>query len=290
MAEGGSGTPRGSAGPLPRHVTTPLLSLVTEQALEEDYRRAAERRADAGVRPGPSRRAGVPALAAVAVLGLLLAVAAVETSADRGAREQGRASLVAEARSRRDLLADQQTRLAELRDANLAESAALTDLAERQESVDDRLRRLRTITGYGAVRGPGIRVDVDEPPGGDPADDMTLLLDGLWNAGAEGIAVDGRRITALTRVASTGPAVSLDGRSLVPPYELDVVGDPDTLQARFAESSSGAAFTALADTLLFGFEITGVEEVELPAATAPSGLTARPLLAPDDDLPERSGS
>ncbi len=119
---------------------------------------------------------------------------------------------------------------------------------------------------------------------------MTCCSTGCGNAGAEGIAVDGRRINALTRVASTGPAVSLDGRSLVPPYELDVVGDPDTLQARFAESSSGAAFTALAEPCCSTSRSPEVEEVELPAATAPSGLTARPLLAPDDDLPERSGS
>ena len=40
--------------PLPEHVTTPLLSLITQQALEEDYRSVAERRArEGGARPEP---------------------------------------------------------------------------------------------------------------------------------------------------------------------------------------------------------------------------------------------
>ncbi|WP_299054688.1 DUF881 domain-containing protein [uncultured Nocardioides sp.] len=298
-------SPTRQPAPLPAHVTTPLLALITAQALDEDYAVAARRRADARhseptqpdqpTQPGhatPStppgrRRAGLPALAAVAVLGLLITVTAVETDRDRGAQESDRASLVAEAEQRRDGLGDAQARLAELRDANVAESATLADLTDRQESSDARLARLRAVTGYGAVTGPGVRLTFDDPPDGDPADDMTQVLDGLWNAGAEAIAINGRRVATLTRVASTGPAVSLDGRSLDPPYVVEAVGDPQTMPARFAESSSGSEFNLLAEALVFDVELVTVDDLELPAATLPPGLD---LGVDEPELPERSTS
>lgn len=302
--------PTRQPAPLPAHVTTPLLALITAQALDEDYAVAARRRAAEDARPtqadpsepgepgDPSeastprtaparRRAGLPALAAVAVLGLLITVAAVETDRGRGAQESDRASLVAEAEQRRDGLGDAQARLAELRDANVAESATLADLTDRQESSDARLARLRAVTGYGAVTGPGVRLTFDDPPDGDPADDMTQVLDGLWNAGAEAIAINGRRVATLTRVASTGPAVSLDGRSLDPPYVVEAIGDPQTMPARFAESSSGSEFNLLAEALVFDVELVTVDDLELPAATLPPGLD---LGVDEAELPERSTS
>jgi len=277
-------TTRGRTTPatatLPRHVTTPLLALVTEQALDEDYAIAARRRAeqdhaDDATTPA-RRRVGPPALAAAAVLGLLIAVAAVETDRDQGARESGRASLVAEAGQRRDDLGRAQERLAELRDANVADAATLADVTEQQGSVDSRLGRLGAVTGYGAVTGPGVRLTFDDPPDGDPADDMTQVLDGLWNAGAEAITINGRRVAALTRVASSGPAVSLDGRSLDPPYVVEAIGDPQTMPARFAESSSGSEFTLLAEALVFDVELETVEELDLPAATLPPSVDLGP--------------
>ncbi|MCH1866982.1 DUF881 domain-containing protein [Nocardioides sp. CFH 31398] len=285
------------APPLPAHVTTPLLDLLTAQALDEDYAVAARRRAEAAAATSeddggtadagpPRRRAGLPALVAVAVLGMLITVAAVETDRGRGAQESDRAGLIEEAELRRDALGEQQDRLAELRDANVTDAAALADLTATEESFDTRLARLRSVTGYGAVTGPGVRLTFEDPPDGDPADDMTQVLDGLWNAGAEAVAINGRRIGTLTRVASTGPAVSLDGRSLDPPYVVEAIGDPQTMPARFAESSSGAEFTQLSELLFFDVQLETVDELELPAASLPPGLD----LGADDEreLPERS--
>jgi uncharacterized protein YlxW (UPF0749 family) len=297
-----SGRDAVAAPPLPAHVTTPLLDLLTAQALDQDYAVAARRRAEAAAAgsgasgdPGEDdatgdrrsrRRAGLPALVAVAVLGMLITVAAVETDRGRGAQESDRAELIEEAGLRRDALGEQQDRLAELRDANVADAAALADLTATEESFDARLARLRSVTGYGAVTGPGIRLTFEDPPDGDPADDMTQVLDGLWNAGAEAVAINGRRVATLTRVASTGPAVSLDGRSLDPPYVVEAIGDPQTMPARFAESSSGAEFTQLSELLFFDVELETVDDLELPAASLPVGLD----LGVDggSELPERS--
>ena len=67
---------------LPEHVTTPLLTLITQQSLDEDY-------AHVAAAPGRARRDAAPhaaprphrmAAVVIAVFGLLVTVAAVQTS------------------------------------------------------------------------------------------------------------------------------------------------------------------------------------------------------------------
>ena len=58
-----------------------------------------------------------------------------------------------------------------------------------------------------------------------------MLVDGLWNAGAEAIAVNDLRLTDLTAFANVGPAVHIGKVPLVAPYTIQAIGDPDTLAA-----------------------------------------------------------
>ena len=48
--------------------------------------------------------------------------------------------------------------------------------------------------------------------------DLAILVDGLWNAGAEAIAINGQRLTALTPIRNAGPAIQVNSTPLVPPY------------------------------------------------------------------------
>ena len=65
-------------------VRTPLLALITAEALERDYQMVAQRRVARGGQPDSrsrvSGRAGV--IAVVAIFGVLLTIAAVQTSAN----------------------------------------------------------------------------------------------------------------------------------------------------------------------------------------------------------------
>ena len=69
--------------PLPPQVTTPLLTLITQQSMDEDYLHVAERRGrgqlpSSGSRSRPHRTAAV----VVAVFGVLVTTAAVQTAQD----------------------------------------------------------------------------------------------------------------------------------------------------------------------------------------------------------------
>jgi hypothetical protein len=98
---------------LPPHVTTPLLSLVTEQALEEDYRSVAARRARDGAVPEPPRTRLVAA-ATVVVFGVLVSVAAVQNSRNAEVDDAGRATLVARITEAKGDLEDRRARIADL--------------------------------------------------------------------------------------------------------------------------------------------------------------------------------
>src|SRR4051794_20707584 len=87
----------GPAQPLPPHVTEPLLALITQRSLDADYEHVALRRA-ASPTPAhgpPDRR--VPRHTAAIVLvvfGLLVTVAAVQTSHNASVDQSSRTSLI----------------------------------------------------------------------------------------------------------------------------------------------------------------------------------------------------
>ena len=76
--------------------------------------------------------------------------------------------------------------------------------------------------------------------------DLQMLANGLWQAGAEAVAINGHRLSGLTAIRSAGDAITVDYRSLTRPYRVEAIGDPRTLQARFVESPAGAWWNDLA--------------------------------------------
>ncbi len=76
--------------------------------------------------------------------------------------------------------------------------------------------------------------------------DLQILANGLWQAGAEAVAINGHRLSSLTAIRSAGDAITVDFRSLTRPYRVEAIGDPRTLPARFVETAGGAWWHELA--------------------------------------------
>src|SRR5215218_8464386 len=98
--------------PLPEHVTTPLLELITQRSLDADYEHVAARKRSRGE---TSSSRGVPSRTASLVLvafGLLVTIAAVQTSRNASVDEASRASLIDQITQRRHSVADLQRQLA----------------------------------------------------------------------------------------------------------------------------------------------------------------------------------
>ena len=267
---------------LPDHVTTPLLTRITEQSLDEDYRTVARRKQHAGSGASTPDRPRLIAALVVAGFGILVTTAAVQTSANADITDASRETLISRIGTERAQVEAQQQRIAELQDEAIELEDRLEVLTEQQGAAATRLRRLETVTGYGAVRGAGIRITVDDPP--NPVDttdlvrdeDLAWLVNGLWQAGAEAIAINDQRINALGAIRNVGPAVKVNSLPVNPPYVVQAVGDVLRLQADLLDTTHGQQFFDLADRLGFGVTMQNDQELQLPSSRGPRLLHVKP--------------
>ncbi len=275
---------------LPAYVTMPLLTKITQQSLDEDYRHVADRRGrtvaeDAGAGLS-ARRLRRGTAVAITVFGLLITTAAVQTSRNASATASGRAALVSEANRRDDQVADQQSRLRELREETTAVQTGLDELVQDEQAAEARTQRLKARTGFTSVQGPGVRIVVDDGPDEETGrvrdEDLAILVDGLWNAGAEAISINGQRLTALSPIRSSNVAIHVNNKPVSPPYLILALGDTADLQSRFADSTHGLEWLSLQETYGFKFEINNEDSLDLPGAEMPVLRSIR--LAGSDSL------
>lgn len=144
------------------------------------------------------------------------------------------------------------------------------------------LESLRVAAGLVPLRGPGVTVVVDAgtapvvghaPPVVQYVDLLSVVNE-LWAAGAEAVAVSGVRVTGATGFSEVGGTILADRQRLAPPYAIDAIGEPATLQG--ALGIRGGIIEGLR-TLGLQITITRKPLVTVPAAQAvPTLRVARP--------------
>ena len=264
--------------PLPPHVTMPLLDVVIRNSLDQDYQHVAAVRAATG----ETREGGAMhwrAAVVVGLFGLLLVIAAVQTQASADSNALAREQLLQQIDNRRDDLRDAEREVGELRDEITMLTALQTRLVRSDRAAAAANLRLSGITGFAPVAGEGVRITLDDAPGGDNDgvvrdEDLALLVDGLWAAGAEAVAVNGQRLTATTGIRTAGSAIQVHDRALLPPYTVLAIGNRNTLQSRFVETSSGLGFLNLRSRFGFHFHMENDKTLRLPAAPRPDLVRA----------------
>jgi len=256
---------RPASGPVDR-VNVPLLTLITQQSLDEDYRHVAERRAATGAVP-PRRRSLGTATVVIAAFGLLVTIAAVQNSEQAGVASESRSSLIANIEDRKADVATMQDRIVDLRELDVSLQDNLDDVSAAAQAAQARAERLAAATGFARVTGPGVRITIHDGDQVAVRDrDLTPLIDGLWNAGAEAIAINGQRLTARSPIDNSGAAIHVNFRPLSPPYVVLAIGDRGTLQANLMETTSGLTFRDTAATYGFPWTMDNEERLSLPAA------------------------
>jgi uncharacterized protein YlxW (UPF0749 family) len=258
--------------PLPDRVTMPLLTLVTREAMDEDYVHAARRRAAAGAtRPASHRTRLRGAVVVTAIFGLLIALAAVQTARNADVEEASRSALVERIDARNQDASALKDRISALQRQNDALRTTNSRVQGQLAETTVTLRALRISTGFVAVRGPGLRITVDDNPDGTSdgrvrASDLRLLVNGLWRGGAEAIAINGRRLSTISAIVNASISVQVNRSPLTPPYVVSAIGG-SSLAGRLQASATGGQFQALADQ--FGFVVDRQNEPELLLPSAP---------------------
>ena len=291
-AEPASGSPRGADRSMS------LLVDVTANALDEAYAERAAARAQTPRQPAatarPLRRSGLGPLLGLVAVGVVTGTAVGQVrdraAADAGLRER-LAAEVGERTARGDALA---ARAAQLRDEVSQVRTAALGAGTAGRALARRLEQLELASGTTAVTGPGLVVRLaDASTGGaagpDPLrggsvaegrvrdEDVQDAVNGLWAAGAEAVAVNGQRLTALSAIRSAGESILVDLRPLSPPYLIRAVGDPADLEVGFVAGASGRRLTTLTSLYGIGFEVERADELELPAAPARELRDAEPV-------------
>jgi uncharacterized protein YlxW (UPF0749 family) len=250
-----------------------LLVDIATQALDPGYAAAAARRSARGQ---AHRRSGA-VLASTVVLAatLLVVIAAVQAHRGAPAASRTRDRLLAQVQARDSALDRLQNRLGAVR----TETARLQDQALASSGAGQRLSaRLagaELAAGTTAVGGPGLRVTLDDDPQGANRvldRDLQSVVNALWAAGAEAIAVNDQRLTAESAIRQAGDAILVNFQPVAPPYDVLAIGDPTGLDTGFGTSAAAARMRAYAQ--LYGLRFHYSRENSLTLAAA-GGLTLR---------------
>ncbi len=259
------------------------MSLITEiiaHPLDPAYADEAARRAAAG----QTRTSGTksPLLIAVMFLiGLGLATSAHTLRAPVSEAQKQHDSLVSRVTAGQRAI---DSRSATVRSLN-AEISGLQSAALKRSNLTDVSRQLteaETVTGAVAVHGPGLVLTVDDAasagtdaqgnPRTDQSDtgrltsgDLQVIVNGLWQAGAEAVSINGQRVTSLTAIRFAGQAILVNFRPLTPPYQISVIGPP-TMGADFDDNSGGTYLSGLVKQFGVRSSRSGNGNVHIPAA------------------------
>lgn len=164
--------------------------------------------------------------------------------------------------------------------------SSATDKNRTTDLLHKQYQQYRALMGYAPVQGPGLRLVLKNSPvpilpGTQPAaylanaDDLNGLVNELWAAGAEAVAVgsaDGKnpqRFIVNTTIRPDGKGVSVDGVKLSVPYEILAIGNPKELRAALFMPEGIIMTRGLDQTVLKMLSVEESQHLVLPAHNNP---------------------
>jgi uncharacterized protein YlxW (UPF0749 family) len=231
-------------------------------------------------RPRFSRPSGWSLLVPVVALaaGLLFATSGSTAQGTdlRGGEVSELRGLIAE-RQRTGALQEQQ-----LRDLQ-AQVEELTDQAAGRNGAVAAAKRAGQQGAVSAalvpMTGPGVRITLDDAPqspdgsrpNGATADDLVIhqsdvqaVVNAIWAAGADGVAIMDRRLIATSAVRCVGNTLLLQGRPYSPPFVITAIVDAGATRTQLAGSPQVQVFQQAVADFGLTFTVEELSEVRLP--------------------------
>jgi uncharacterized protein YlxW (UPF0749 family) len=142
--------------------------------------------------------------------------------------------------------------------------------------LNDDLETARIAAGLIPMTGTGLVLKLEDSgrpvgPGANAADyvvsaaDLRTVVDQLWLAGAEGIAVNDERVATTTAIIDIGGAVLVNTAYVAGPYQVAAIGPADL----FARVSAQPGFQEFVVTRIGGFGL-GLSQAEPAAVDLPA--------------------
>lgn len=214
------------------------------------------------------------------ILGVMLALALRTTAHIRSAGLPDRGfNDLKEIRTQNGRLQQERDKLreevSELRNKRTSEKSTGKELQEQ-------LAEYRALTGYAPVQGEGLEVTLrDSPKGQDPLPgtelkdylldvdvDLKGIVNELWAAGAEAIAITGtngetERFVVTSTVRSDDRGALVNGRVLAGPYRVQAIGSAKELRAALEMPEGIVVKRGLRELEMITLKET--QQLELPA-------------------------
>jgi uncharacterized protein YlxW (UPF0749 family) len=154
------------------------------------------------------------------------------------------------------------------------EQAAGKDMST-VKAMQDQLETARMEAGILPMKGPGLIVEIaDSPKSPSPKEDpyyfivhdvdLDTLVNELWAAGAEAIAVNDQRIVTTTSIRCVGPTVLVNAVRLASPYKIKVLGPTKDMEGGLRTPGGYMDYMAPAMQRGVTVRINRYEEIEMP--------------------------
>lgn len=144
------------------------------------------------------------------------------------------------------------------------------------KQLNDQLQNAEIAAGLVAMSGPGLVIQLSDSTLTVPADgnqqdylvsgaDVLTVVDQLWAAGAEGIAINSERVVVSTAVVDIGGSVVVNGAYVAAPYQITAIG-PSSLFDTLTHQQGFADFVrARSEAFGIGVSYATPDSVDLPA-------------------------
>jgi uncharacterized protein YlxW (UPF0749 family) len=150
--------------------------------------------------------------------------------------------------------------------------------------------------GLTPVSGPGLSVTLDDAPpsarsdlpGNVPVDNLVIhqsdvqgVVNALWAAGADGVAIMGQRLIGTSAVICVGNTLLLQGRTYSPPFVVTAVGNAASMRQQLAASYEVQLLKAAVADYGLTYAVADQRSVDLPPYDGPLDMQyAKPTGTP----------
>ena len=178
----------------------------------------------------PAKQEQIALALVCVVLGAMIAIQFKTTQNIRSAVPQQRV----------EILSQRVGQLEKERDSLMKEVTELRQAID-SDATSKEIEIIKMGAGMTALQGAGITVTIDDSkrptkPGENPNlylihdDDILKVINELWAAGAEAIAINDQRLITTSEIRCAGPTLSVNNTRYSPPYNINAIGDPKTLE------------------------------------------------------------
>jgi len=245
----------------PPHTSRGLLEGIAENALDDDYYQIRSLHSTHS-----SSAKTVATGVGIALFASLVTIAVVQNRSDRPVNQMERNTIVSDIQNRKSTIDEREAQVKKLR-------AEVSRLRALSNDTNPDFENLRVTTADRGASGPGIEIIANNSTrsntDGDVSDiDLQILVNGLWYAGAEAISINGNRLGTLSSIRKAGLAITVNFRSIGPPYRIVALGNSESLSDRLGENAGGRYWAERIRKAGLRFSLQREAKLSVPAAPA----------------------